>query len=69
MKAGFFMPVPICGKVTQPDDLGPAIAALGDVGKRYLTGLLVEAGNSTPEPWMLAHAADFERGELKTDHK
>lgn len=47
----------IIGKVTPPADLQPAIDMLGDKGRAFL------AQFSTIEPWMIAAAADFERGE------
>jgi len=49
------------GKVTPPDDLQPAIDALGKVGRAYLTAL---AAGGKITPLLLAQAADFERGEL-----
>ena len=51
------------GKVTPPDDLQPAIDALTSKGRSYLKGL---AQNDPITPQMLAKAADFERGELKS---
>jgi hypothetical protein len=51
------------GTVTPPDDLQPAIDALGPAGREHLIRLLVEAGNSNPTPDMLAKAADHDRGE------
>jgi hypothetical protein len=49
---------PIYGTVTPPDDLQPAIDALGDKGRSYLKGL-AQGDPITPE--MLAKAADYER--------
>ena len=46
------------GKVTHPEDLQPAIDALGEKGKAYLKAL---SGSEKIQPWMIAKAADFER--------
>ena len=53
--------MPVTGTVTPPDDLQPAIDALGPKGKSYLKGL---TGDKEITPTMLAKAADFERNEL-----
>ena len=50
----------ISGKVTYPDDLQPAIDALGKQGRFRLEQLKKENENKL-EPWMIAKAADFER--------
>ena len=50
------------GKVTPPDDLQPAIDALGPMGRKKLLELIVFRGeNSTPLPKELAQAADYGR--------
>ena len=54
---------PIMGTVTPPKDLQPAIDALGQRGRSYLKGL-AQTDKITPK--MLAQAADFERGEVKS---
>jgi hypothetical protein len=45
------------GTVTHPEDLTPAIEALGPVGRDHLLRL---AGGRKVEPWMIAKAADYE---------
>lgn len=46
------------GIVTPPKDLQPAIDALSEKGKAYLTAL---SGGQKVLPWMIAKAADWER--------
>ena len=53
----------ISGVVTPPKDLQPAIDALGPMGSAYLKAL---AAGGKITPLLLAQAADFERGELKS---
>jgi len=55
------------GTVTPPDDLQPAIDALGPKGRSYLKGL---AQNDPITPHMLARAADHGRlhGEFEAQH-
>ena len=50
------------GKVTPPDDLQPAVDALGELGKAWLNK---QTKGREITPYDLAKAADFERGELK----
>ena len=59
------MSAPVTGTVTPPDDLQPAIDALGPRGKQYLLKLQFESGTSEVTPDMLAQSADYERGELR----
>ena len=47
--------------VTPPEDLTPAIEALGTVGRDYLDRLMQQHDVDTPDPWMLAKAADYGR--------
>jgi len=54
------MSAPLKGVVTPPKDLQPAIDALGKTGQAYLKAL---AAGGKITPWMLAQAADYERGE------
>ena len=49
----------MAGTVTPPDDLQPAIDALGEKGREYLT--LLERPIT---PSDIAKAADYERGDL-----
>ena len=57
------MSAPLQGKVTPPDDLQPAIDALGPIGLAYLISMTTHGREVTP--LILAKAADYERGELK----
>ncbi len=52
------------GRVTPPDDLGPAIAALGEIGKAWLAR---ECAGREIEPADIARAADYERGDLNDE--
>jgi hypothetical protein len=51
----------VAGKVEPPKDLQPAIDALSETGRNYLKAL---AAGENIHPWMIAKAADYERGEL-----
>lgn len=55
----------VSGRVTPPKDLTPAIDALGDRGKAYLRALAAPHGGVVT-PQMIAKAADYDRGELKS---
>jgi len=48
------------GTVTNPDDLGPAIRALGEKGREFLEAIVCLGRDVTADD--VAHAADFERG-------
>ena len=52
----------MAGTVTPPDDLQPAIDALGELGYAWLKK---ETKGRSITPQDLARAADFERGELQ----
>jgi len=54
------MTAPITGTVTPPDDLQPAIDALGPIARGYLEAWIEEMeGQVTPR--MIAQAADYGR--------
>ena len=52
----------LSGTFTPPKDLQPAIDGLGEKGKRYLDDLVL-MNNGQIQHWMIAQAADYERGE------
>jgi hypothetical protein len=52
----------ISGTFKPPKDLAPAIAGLGDKGKRYLDDLVL-MNDGQIKHWMIAQAMDYERGE------
>ena len=56
------MTAPLSGRVTPPDDLRPAIDALTPEGRQRLADLTEKNGGFI-KPWMIAQAADYERGE------
>ena len=49
------------GTVTPPDDLQPAIDALSDIGRAWLKK---QTKGRDVKPADIAHAADYERGDL-----
>ena len=49
------------GTVTPPDDLQPAIDALSEMGRAWLKK---QSKGRAVTPADIAHAADYERGEL-----
>jgi hypothetical protein len=57
------MSAPIAGTFTPPKDLRPAIESLTPKGRQKLADLVDENGGII-ETWMIARAADYERGDI-----